>query len=485
MSCYATTIRRSAAALSAAFLCLVLTVAAAAAPLIDAPPLGERWFVIQMDTDQVGFYRQVTSALPEGGYRIEGDGSVRMQVMGFTKESSSREVYLLTPALALKSFEVEQTISGQRSRLTGKAVSEGLLVRRESNGKQTERMLKTRREIIPGPALNLYPLLKDVAGGKLYRVTTFDPEEMKLKEVKITLLGAEPTPDGQAAFKMRNNLYPFVDNDIWVDRQGNTLYESVRSGLVVTRAEQPEKLAAVVSGIALSKKDLIFDFSLVRVEPELKLPPARLSGLSVAIDGYGAALPLLADGWQATRRSADRLTISTGSLRPAVAAGAAVPEMRYLAAAEGIESGAPVIISKARELATGRSGAAEQAKALAGWTSRWVEDSVEDSGTALAAFQKKSGNCQSHAKLYVALARALGIPSRFVSGLVTRDGKGFIYHSWAESWIEGRWVAVDPTFDQLPADPTHLALFEGHQAADLAPLVGVIGKIKVTVLEER
>ena len=117
--------------------------------------------------------------------------------------------------------------------------------------------------------------------------------------------------------------------------------------------------------------------------------------------------------------------------------------------------------------------------------SGFLADTVDDSGGALAALQKQSGNCQSHAKLYTALARAAGIPTRFVSGLVSQDGKGFLYHSWAESWLDGRWVAVDPTFGQLPADPTHLALFEGHGLAELAPLVGVIGKIRITVLDEQ
>ncbi len=98
---------------------------------------------------------------------------------------------------------------------------------------------------------------------------------------------------------------------------------------------------------------------------------------------------------------------------------------------------------------------------------------------------KRTGNCQSHAKLYTAIARAAGIPTRFVSGLVSQDGKGFIYHSWAESRIEGRWVPVDPTFDQFPADPTHLAFFEGNSISDLSPLVSIIGKIRIRVLEEK
>ena len=41
-----------------------------------------------------------------------------------------------------------------------------------------------------------------------------------------------------------------------------------------------------------------------------------------------------------------------------------------------------------------------------------------------------------------------------MSGLVYLDGKGFLYHSWSESLLDGRWVAIDPTYGQVPADPT-------------------------------
>jgi transglutaminase-like putative cysteine protease len=127
----------------------------------------------------------------------------------------------------------------------------------------------------------------------------------------------------------------------------------------------------------------------------------------------------------------------------------------------------------------------ERVQTLTTWTASWLEDSIEDGGSAVVALNKKKGNCQTHAKLYTALARAAGIPTRFVSGLVSQDGASFLYHSWAESLLDGRWIAVDPTFNQVPADPTHLAFFEGNRLADLSPLVGVIGKIKVTILEER
>lgn len=471
------------AALAAIFLSLP---ALAATPhLLAAPPLGERWFAILIDNEQVGFYRQQTTALSEGGYRIEADGSVRMKVMGFTKESSSREIYQIASNMALKTLEVEQTINGSKSRLSGKVIPGGLQVKREADGKSSTRTLKTKNELFPGPTLNLLPLFKGTAVGKTLRAFTFDPEELAVKEVKITVLGEEKTQDGQPALKLRNNLYPFVDNDIWLDHQGNTLMESVRDGLVITKAEPAEKLAAFVSGIALSKKDLIYDFSMVRIDPPLKQPPLKITGLSVAIDGYSDQIPVLGNGAQQVERQQGRVVITTGILRKPVEAALKLVAEGYLQPSEGIESTAPEIAAKAKELTAALQTDQERIQSLITWTAGWLEDRIEDGGSALVALSKKQGNCQTHAKLYTALARAAGIPTRFVSGLVSQDGAAFLYHSWAESWLDGQWVAVDPTFNQLPADPTHLAFFEGNQLVDLAPLVGVIGKIKLTIKEER
>lgn len=472
------------AALAAVF--LSPPVFATAVPYqLTAPPLGERWFAILIDNEQVGFYRQLTTSLPEGGYRIEGDSSVRMKVMGFTKESSSREIYQVGPNLALKTVEVEQTINGSKSLLSGRMIPGGLQIRRDANGKSSVKTLKTRSELFPGPTLNLIPLFKGTATGKTLRVFSFDPEELAIKEVKITVQGEGKTPEGVPALKLRNNLYPFVDNEIWLDQQGNTLLESVRDGLVITKAEPPEKLAAFVSGMALSKKDLIYDFSLVRINPPMKKAPATLAGLSVAITGYGDQIPVLSNGSQQVERQQGRVVITTGSLRKPAEAALTAAEEAYLQPAEGIESTAAEIISKSTELTANVKTVQERIQALTTWTANWLEDSIEDGGSAVVALSKKQGNCQTHAKLYTALARAAGIPTRFVSGLVSQDGASFLYHSWAESLLDGRWIAVDPTFNQVPADPTHLAFFEGNRLADLSPLVGVIGKIKVTILEEQ
>lgn len=177
------------------FLCSIAILLCGLAPANAAPfkkldkiPLSERWFGIYVDNDRVGFYRQIISETPDG-YRMEGDGSVRLKVMGFTKEATTRESYLVGKTLALRSFDVEQSINGVTTRVTGKASDTNIRLKSEINGKTSEKLLKHKGDVFPGPALNLYPLLRDPSPGKTYRILTFDPEDIKVKEIKVSVLG--------------------------------------------------------------------------------------------------------------------------------------------------------------------------------------------------------------------------------------------------------------------------------------------------------
>jgi transglutaminase-like putative cysteine protease len=466
-------------------LCSSLTTLAVPFGKIDAPPLSEHWFGIYVNSERVGFYRQRIDK-SEDGYRMEGNGSVRMKVMSFSKEASMREMYLVSKNLTLRSFDVEQTVNGSWSHVIGKVSGSAIHIKSEANGKTTDKIIKFRGEVYPGPALNLYPLMRTISVGSSYKVQAFDPEELKIKEVQIRVLGVDKTTEGLPALKLRNNLYPFVNNDIWVDMQGNTLEESVREGLVITKVEQPKAIGAFISDWALAKKDLIYDFSLVRIQPPIK-DPKKLTGLAVEISDWNDALPLLqGGGQQVEKRGNGRVIFKTGSLvQVSSEADVQKPTEAQLKPADKIESDAPEIKAQAKLLAAGVKNQEELVKALASWTADWLNDTIDDGGSAVASFKSKSGNCQTHARLYTALARAAGIPTRFVSGLVHLEGKGFLYHSWAESFIGNRWVSVDPTYNQLPADPTHLKLLEGHLPEDMAPIITIIGRIKMTVLETK
>jgi azurin len=76
--------------------------------------------------------------------------------------------------------------------------------------------------------------------GKIFKLKMLDIEAVKVIGVKITVIGPETLAGGKATIHMQNDLYTFVDNDIWVDHSGNTVKESVRHGLILTQTEDRE-----------------------------------------------------------------------------------------------------------------------------------------------------------------------------------------------------------------------------------------------------
>ncbi|NLW51185.1 MAG: transglutaminase domain-containing protein [Candidatus Brocadiaceae bacterium] len=81
--------------------------------------------------------------------------------------------------------------------------------------------------------------------------------------------------------------------------------------------------------------------------------------------------------------------------------------------------------------------------------------------TAAEAAEQKAGDCTEHAVLAAAMARAAGMPSRVVGGLVYVDelpgtgGGGFGYHMWTEVFV-GEWFPIDAALGGH--DATHLVL---------------------------
>lgn len=65
------------------------------------------------------------------------------------------------------------------------------------------------------------------------------------------------------------------------------------------------------------------------------------------------------------------------------------------------------------------------------------------------ALKSKKGVCQDHAHLFIACARVLDVPARYVSGylLAGRDNDSHLAsHAWAEAHVRGLgWVSFDPT----------------------------------------
>jgi transglutaminase-like putative cysteine protease len=88
----------------------------------------------------------------------------------------------------------------------------------------------------------------------------------------------------------------------------------------------------------------------------------------------------------------------------------------------------------------------------------------------------KAGVCQDFAHLFIAAARAMGVPARYVSGYIHTPGGGgasSASHAWAEGWVPGvGWVGYDATHPVRTSEG-HVRLAVGRDYSDAAPTRGI------------
>ncbi|MCW5693985.1 MAG: transglutaminase family protein [Pseudolabrys sp.] len=95
--------------------------------------------------------------------------------------------------------------------------------------------------------------------------------------------------------------------------------------------------------------------------------------------------------------------------------------------------------------------------------------------TAAEAFKLKRGVCQDGTHIFIAAARHLGIPARYIGGHYCRtdeDGPQDAGHAWAEAYIDKLgWVGFDPTHGLSPTE-AHVRVAVGLDYLGAAPVRG-------------
>lgn len=141
----------------------------------------------------------------------------------------------------------------------------------------------------------------------------------------------------------------------------------------------------------------------------------------------------------------------------------------------------PYIKNKARQLATKNVvetlyNLGEYVRKSMNYTTEMME--IRNSSWIM---ENKQGVCSHYTILFMALARSLGLPARFVSGVAYSNKEDVIReHAWAEVWLPGYgWVPYDITFGQYGwIDSSHIVL---KRSVDVSPSVeySYIGKIEI------
>lgn len=100
---------------------------------------------------------------------------------------------------------------------------------------------------------------------------------------------------------------------------------------------------------------------------------------------------------------------------------------------------------------------------------------TEVTTTSEEALTAAKGVCQDHAHIFIAAARYIDVPARYVSGYLLLDDRvdQEAAHAWAEAWVEGLgWVGFDIS-NGISPDPRYVRVATGRDYRDAAPITGI------------
>lgn len=452
----------------------------------------EFWHGFVFNGEKVGFmYFTVVPDPESGGYRLLSEAHLRIRFMGMVKHIDMKSNDLVSPDLSLRSFSYEQNIDGKILVLHGKVFPESLVVHQKSEVAEKTATIQRKEALYPSSAINLYPFVQGFTVGTRFRFDVYDPQTQSITEVSQEILSYETSPDLgiEPSFKVKTHMHGHTATS-WINRKGETLFEMGMGGVLLTYREEEEQAKRYLVEASLNRKDVVYDFSLVRTKKTIPCPRQALS-LKVALRGLSGALEPLRGQYQdyAVITDEGKPVIlfhqqkgSLGRNEKTVETLTEKERRLYLSSSHHIEVDHPEIRETTAKIIEGAATDYEKVERLVHWVSREVIDEAVDSFSAIEVLRTRKGECQAHTLLYVALARAAGVPTKLVGGLVYMEGEGFLYHSWAESFVNG-WIPVDPTFDQVEVDATHIKLVEGPDWTSLFQIGRVIGKISIEVLE--
>jgi hypothetical protein len=447
---------------------------------LEAWPWREIWTGVVFRGHKVGFSRLSLKPAADapGRWDIETESALRLRFLGVDKRVSLRALDRVRADLSLESFRYDYLLDGSRLHVEGERVDGALVVRTESAGAKRETRLAMAQPAVPASALALLPAQRGLRIGEVASATVFLGEAQALAEAELRALGYERSPLFEGpAFRVRTSLLG-LETETWIDAEGRPRLEMAMHGAMISALEDPARARAYLVEASLAKEETLLDFSLLASAP---VPDARrAAALSIALEGVPASLAVPDSGGQRCARRGERLECRIDRRAPGTPGDEPEAE-RFLRPTLAAPSYERQFVDLSRAIGAGPADPDGSIARLLAWIEANIAKEAIDAFSASDVLRERRAECQGHAYLFAALARAAGLPTRVVNGVVyVPEHGGFLYHTWNEVWVarEG-WRPVDPIFGQGRADATHVALAIGESPAELAPLAAMVGRARV------
>ncbi|MGD9874067.1 MAG: transglutaminase family protein [Kiritimatiellia bacterium] len=444
----------------------------------SAPVLMDSWMKILFDGRHIGYSHTLVDiddqAVPQQ-YIVQNETRMNLNIMGQMQRINADVSARLDTTYVLREFSFEMRAGQYSIILTGKRMENGLFsVEIESPGGVQKTEMEIPDDVVIHSAL-LEVGLGNMSPGEVMRMRTLDPTTLSLMDMEVRALRREEI-NGQKALVLSSTVQG-VEFTSWVDDKGNLLRQETPFGWVLEAAEDTE--ATAFERDASGQADMLSRLAIPSANP---LRDARtVRRMKIRLAGLQLSPAELTTSRQRVVPGGPEGTVLEISVEPFSAGPQPDPKL-FLAASPFVQSDHKDIIARARQITGKSQSKPDKARAICDWVYEYVEkDPAASLPSAIEVLRVGKGDCNEHTYLFVALARAAGIPARICIGAVYLDGS-FYYHAWPAVFLDG-WVEMDPTFGQHEADASHIFLCEGESAAQVR-LLQVVGQVKAEILEE-
>ncbi|MBU0681054.1 MAG: transglutaminase domain-containing protein [Proteobacteria bacterium] len=432
----------------------------------------ESYMGVYLKKQRIGYVMTRIQA-DEDVVEVTQEGILHLQILGENHPIRMAGTAKLSPSFPLESFAFSLTSPFYSMQSHGRVNGTTIDFSMDSGkGLITDRISLERP---PYFAMNQrgHLLKLNLEKGEKIRLPSFDPLTLSGKESIITYQGREKILIKRVVYDLHHfqELVSGIRVNFWLDDSGKVIKEESAAGFVFLAEPKFKAMDIEDSG-----DDLL---ASVAVDYQGRLPNLTTS----AAVRYRLGLPeegiFDLDGG----RQEFAGTIVTVRNEEKTDLGSCGAEAKDLAATTYVQSEAPAITSLAAEIIGSHQEPLAKILAL----TAWVYDNLDKRPViglpdALTTLASRQGDCNEHAVLFAALARAVHLPTRIAAGVMLHEGR-FYYHAWNEVCTPQGWLSVDSSRNQLPADLSHIRFVIGETSEQLR-IGSLLGNLEITVLDD-
>jgi transglutaminase-like putative cysteine protease len=415
------------------------------------------------------------------GFTLKLDATLETSLFGMTTRMDIGGEAWSSADGAQSDFDFSLDSGGHTMGIKGALANKRLRATLNTGGEEVPLDFPMEENLLAGSGVGMPGSgLPELEPGQSTEIDAFDPTTMKMSKATIARLGEETISiDGKDILaSVYTTTVGGMTSKAWIGSGDEVLQASTPFGFMLRKIAPEREETPVASE---GGGDMIRSMAIFPTGPSTLVDATRLT---VRISGVDLETIPHDPPWQV--REDDLLTITQPGPLP-VLPSSNPPDFDpapFLVGDAFVTTDHPEIVAQAKEIVGDEVDVWKQALLIHAWLYENIDKvPVLSVPNALDVLRNRTGDCNEHAVLFAALARASAIPTRIAIGLVYSDTlEGFGYHAWPEVYYGGTWYPMDPTLGQVAADATHIKLLNGSIEAWVR-LAAYIGQIELEVVE--